>query len=41
MVIVRRKTLSLSEKLYIPEIMRGLSVTFRKMLENTITRQYP
>ena len=41
MVIVRRKTLSLSEKLYIPEIMRGLSVTFRKMFEKKITRQYP
>jgi NADH-quinone oxidoreductase subunit I len=41
MVIVKRKELSLAEKLYLPEVLRGLSVTFRKMFEPKITRQYP
>jgi NADH-quinone oxidoreductase subunit I len=41
MVIVKRKELSLSEKLYLPGVLRGLSVTFRKMFEPKITRQYP
>ena len=41
MVIVKRKELSLAEKLYLPEVVRGLSVTFRKMFEKPITRQYP
>ena len=41
MVIVRRKELSLRERLYLPEIARGLSITFRKLFEKPITRQYP
>ena len=41
MVIVKRKELSLSEKLYFPEIMRGLSMTFRAMFKKRVTRQYP
>ena len=41
MVIVRRKELSLAEKLYLPEIARGLSITFRKMFAKRSTRQYP
>ena len=41
MVIVKRKELSLMERLYFPEILRGLSVTFRKMFEPKATRQYP
>jgi NADH-quinone oxidoreductase subunit I len=41
MVIVKRKQLSLAEKLYLPEVARGLSVTFRKLFEKKITRQYP
>ncbi|MFT7477289.1 MAG: NADH-quinone oxidoreductase subunit I [Gammaproteobacteria bacterium] len=41
MVIVKRKTLSLSERLYLPEILRGLRITFRKMFEPRFTRQYP
>ena len=41
MVIVRRKELSLRERLYLPEIARGLSITFRKIFEKKITRQYP
>ena len=41
MVIVKRKELSLAERLYLPEIFRGLSITFRKMFEKRFTRQYP
>jgi NADH-quinone oxidoreductase subunit I len=41
MVIVKRKDLSLMERLYVPEILRGLSVTFKKMFEPKATRQYP
>jgi len=41
MVIVKRKELSLSEKLYLPEILRGLSMTLRVMFKKPITRQYP
>lgn len=41
MVIVKRKELSLAERLYLPEIFRGLSITFRKLFEKKITRQYP
>jgi len=41
MVIVKRKTLSFSERLYLPEIVRGLSLTFRKMFAKRVTRQYP
>jgi NADH-quinone oxidoreductase subunit I len=41
MVIVKRKTLTLAERLYLPEILRGLSITFRKMFQPKVTRQYP
>jgi NADH-quinone oxidoreductase subunit I len=41
MVVVRRKELSLAEKLYLPEISRGLKLTFGKLFEKKITRQYP
>jgi len=40
-VIVQRKSLSLSERLYLPEVARGLSITFRKMFGPRSTRQYP
>jgi NADH-quinone oxidoreductase subunit I len=40
MVIVKRKELSLAEKLYLP-IFVGLWTTFRKMFEPKVTRQYP
>ena len=40
MVIVKRKELSLAERLYLPEIVRGLSVTLRKIFTKPITRQY-
>jgi NADH-quinone oxidoreductase subunit I len=41
MVIVKRKELSLFERLYVFEIFRGLSITFRKMFQPKATRQYP
>ena len=41
MVIVKRKELSLAERLYLPEVLRGLSVTFKKMFAPRVTRQYP
>ena len=41
MVIVRRTSLSLAERLYIPEIVRGLSITLRKLFVARSTRQYP
>lgn len=41
MVIVKRKELSFLERIYLWEIARGLSITFRKMFEKKITRQYP
>jgi NADH-quinone oxidoreductase subunit I len=41
MVIVKRKTLTLAERLYFPEVLRGLSITFKKMFAPRVTRQYP
>jgi NADH-quinone oxidoreductase subunit I len=41
MVILKRKELTLAERLYLPEILRGLSITFRKLFERKVTRQYP
>ena len=41
MVIVKRKTLSLWERMYLPEVLRGMSITFRKMFQPKTTRQYP
>jgi NADH-quinone oxidoreductase subunit I len=40
MVIVKRKELSLVERLYLP-IFAGLWTTFKKMFEPKVTRQYP
>lgn len=41
-IVVKRKPLNLLEKLYIPEIVRGLSVTFRRMFfGETVTLEYP
>lgn len=40
-MIVRRRELSLAERLYIPEVLRGLSITFGKMFQKRATRQYP
>ncbi len=41
MVIVKRKELSFWERLYLPEVFRGLSVTMRAIFRRKITRQYP
>jgi len=41
MVVVERKELSLRERLYLPEILRGLRITFGKIFQKKITRQYP
>jgi len=41
MVIVKRKELSLWERMYLPEVMRGLRVTLRAIFRRKITRQYP
>lgn len=41
MVIVKRKQLSLAERLYLPEIFRALSHSFAAIFKRKITRQYP
>jgi NADH-quinone oxidoreductase subunit I len=41
MVIVKRKDLSLAERLYLPEVARALSMSFRAMFRRRVTRQYP
>lgn len=41
MVIVKRKELSLAERLYLPEIARALSMSLRAIFRPKITRQYP
>jgi NADH-quinone oxidoreductase subunit I len=40
-VIVKREKLTLAERLYLPEIFRGMGITFRKLFEKKVTRQYP
>jgi NADH-quinone oxidoreductase subunit I len=40
-VVVQRKELTLWERLYLPEILRGLTITFGKMFQKRFTRQYP
>jgi NADH-quinone oxidoreductase subunit I len=41
MVIVKRKELSLAERLYLPEVARALSLTLRALFKPKFTRQYP
>ncbi|MEM7308512.1 MAG: NADH-quinone oxidoreductase subunit I [Planctomycetota bacterium] len=41
MVIVKRKELSLAERLFLPEIARALSHSVRAIFKRKITRQYP
>ncbi|NOT29803.1 MAG: NADH-quinone oxidoreductase subunit I [Planctomycetes bacterium] len=41
MVIVKRKQLSLAERLYLPEVVRALSITLRVIFKKKVTRQYP
>jgi NADH-quinone oxidoreductase subunit I len=38
---VRRKDLSFLQKTYIPEIVKGMLLTFKQMLKPKFTRQYP
>ena len=38
---VRRKDLSLWQRTYIPEIIKGMALTWRQMLKPKFTRQYP
>jgi NADH-quinone oxidoreductase subunit I len=40
-VVVQRKQLTLWERLWLPEIVRGLTITFGKMFQKRVTRQYP
>jgi NADH-quinone oxidoreductase subunit I len=37
----RSKDLNFLEKLYIPEILKGLSLTFKQMIRPKMTMQYP
>ena len=39
MVILQRKELTLAERLYLPEVLRGLSITFRKFFAKPMTPQ--
>ena len=41
MAIVKRADLNLFEKTYIPQILKGLAITFREMFKPRFTRQYP
>ncbi len=41
MTRVQRQELTLLERLYVPEVVRGLARTFGKLFEKKITRQYP
>ncbi|OUW15356.1 MAG: NADH-quinone oxidoreductase subunit D [Opitutales bacterium TMED158] len=40
-IVLKRKPLNFLEKLYLPEIARGLSTTFRKLWEKPVTLEYP
>jgi NADH-quinone oxidoreductase subunit I len=41
MVIVKRKELSLAERLYLPQVFQALSMTLRAIFKPKMTRQYP
>ena len=41
MPIVRRKDLTLFEKTYIPQIVKGMLLTLKQVFKPTFTRQYP
>ncbi len=40
-MIVKRKQLTLAQRLYLPEVLRGLEITWRNMFAPRSTRQYP
>ncbi len=37
----RKKDLNIFQKMYIPEIMKGLALTFKNMLRKPVTMEYP
>ena len=39
--VVERKPLSLSERLYIPQILAGMKITLKHMFQPAITMEYP
>lgn len=41
MPIVKKKDLTMLEQTYIPQIVKGLGLTFRQMFKPKFTRQYP
>lgn len=41
MAIVKRENLTFLEKTYLPQIIKGMIVTFREMFKPRFTRQYP
>lgn len=40
-ITLERKTLSLAERTYVPQILRGLKTTFKRMLKPAETLEYP
>ncbi len=40
-IILKRKPLNFLERLYIPEVVRGLTTTFLKIFEKPVTLEYP
>ena len=40
-LLVKRREMNLLERLYLPEIARGMSLTFRHMFRKKVTLQYP
>lgn len=41
MVIVKRRELTIWERMYLPSVVKGLWITIQKMFQPAITRQYP
>lgn len=41
MAIIKKKDLTMFEQTYIPQIVKGLGLTFRQMFKPKFTRQYP
>lgn len=41
MAIVKNKDLTILEKTYIPQIVKGLALTLKQVFQPTFTRQYP
>src|SRR4029077_5573571 len=40
-ILVKRKELTFLERIYLPEIVRGLSLTLRHVFRKKVTQQYP